>query len=121
LLKRYIHHNLIRLPLAVLASLVITACAHQSKIPPSEGHIGSETDVTTAQPVKPQVVKAPIPKPVRSSPVLPPPKPTKKARTYSVVVNEVPVKEILFALARESKINVDIHSPIDHVQPCFKI
>lgn len=112
MLKRYIHHNLIRLPLAVLASLVITACAHQSKVPPSEGHIGSETDVITAQPVKPEVVKAPIPKPVRSSPVLPPPKPTKKARTYSVVVNEVPVKEILFALARESKINVDIDPAI---------
>lgn len=55
---------------------------------------------------------APIPKPVRSSPQLPPPKVTTKAQTYSVVVNEVPVKEILFALARESKLNIDIHPAI---------
>ena len=37
---------------------------------------------------------------------------TTKAQTYSVVVNEVPVKEILFALARESKLNIDIHPSI---------
>jgi len=100
-------------PLLVLTSVVISACAHQSKVPPSEGHIGSKSDVVTAQqPAKTSAVQAPIPKPVRSSPVLPPPKPAKKAQTYSVVVNEVPVKEILFALARESNINVDIHPSI---------
>jgi len=104
---------MLRGPLVVLASIAISACAHQSKVPPSEGHIGSKTDVVTAQqPVKQSAVQAPIPRPVRSSPVLPPPKPTKKAQTYSVVVNEVPVKEILFALARESNINVDIHPSI---------
>ncbi len=104
---------MLRGPLVVLASIAISACAHQSKVPPSEGHIGSKTDVMTAQqPAKPSVAQAPIPKPVRSSPILPPPKPTKKAQTYSVVVNEVPVKEILFALARESNINVDIHPSI---------
>ncbi|MFW5431171.1 MAG: pilus (MSHA type) biogenesis protein MshL [Methylophilaceae bacterium] len=105
------------MPLVLVVSAVLAACAHQSKVPPSEGHIGSQTDVAAAQPAKPNpanpnVVQAPIPKPVRSSPVLPPPRATKKAQTYSVVVNEVPVKEILFALARESKINVDIHPSI---------
>ncbi|MGU9560435.1 hypothetical protein ACQXW1_16630, partial [Lactiplantibacillus pentosus] len=54
----------------------------------------------------------PIPKPVRSNPQLPVPKATAKLQTYSVVVNEVPVKEILFALARESKLNIDIHPSI---------
>ena len=103
---------MIRVPLAVLACTLITACAHQSKVSPSEGHIESKIDSMAVQPTKPRVAKAPIPKPVRSSPVLPPPKAIKKAQTYSVVVNEVPVKEILFALARESKINVDIHPSI---------
>jgi MSHA type pilus biogenesis protein MshL len=32
-----------------------------------------------------------------------------------VVVNEVPVKEILFALARDAEINVDIHPDIDGI------
>ncbi len=98
--------------MVVLACTLITACAHQSKVSPSEGHIESKIDSMAVQPTKPRVAKAPIPKPVRSSPVLPPPRAIKKAQTYSVVVNEVPVKEILFALARESKINVDIHPSI---------
>lgn len=112
MLNNQIISLMIRVPLVVVACVVISACAHQSKVPPSEGHIGSQTDIATAQPVRPNVAQAPIPKPVRSSPVLPPPKPAKKAQTYSVVVNEVPVKEILFALARESNINVDIHPSI---------
>lgn len=109
MLKRFIKIHLIRIPLIVLVSLIATACAHQSKVPPSEGHIDSQVE---AQPSMSDAELAPIPKPVRSSPVLPPPKEIKKAQTYSVVVNEVPVKEILFALARESKMNVDIHPSI---------
>ena len=35
-----------------------------------------------------------------------------KAETYSVVVNEVPVRELLFALARDARVNVDVHPGI---------
>ncbi|MDR1936554.1 MAG: type II and III secretion system protein, partial [Candidatus Accumulibacter sp.] len=35
-----------------------------------------------------------------------------KTETYSVVVNNVKVQELLFALARDAKLNVDIHSGI---------
>jgi MSHA biogenesis protein MshL len=96
--------------LVAVMALMLAACAHQSKVKPSAGHIDGKT-------ANPQVNQnaapsAPIPKLVRSAPQLPPPKATTKAQTYSVVVNEVPVKEILFALARESKINVDIHPAI---------
>lgn len=88
---------------------MLAACTHQTKITPSAGHIESKTvnpapDTATAQ--------APIPKPVRAQTQLPPPKAIPKSQTYSVVVNEVPVKEILFALARESKLNIDIHPAI---------
>ena len=89
--------------------LLITSCAHQSKIQPSKGHIDSTPTTQTAN----QNTAAPIPKLVKSAPQLPVPKATTKAQTYSVVVNEVPVKEILFALARESKLNIDIHPSID--------
>ena len=40
---------------------------------------------------------------------VPPPKPAVKPPTYSVVVNDVPVKELLQALARDTKQNIDIH------------
>jgi len=48
--------------------------------------------------------------PVRTSSfAVPTPKPTLKPPTYSVVVNEVPVKELLLALARDTRQNIDIH------------
>ena len=101
--------NVTKLSFTLVVMLVIAGCAHKSKVQPSKGHIESKPGLTT-QPANQNT--APIPKLVKSAPQLPVPKATTKAQTYSVVVNEVPVKEILFALARESKINVDIHPSI---------
>jgi len=53
-----------------------------------------------------------LPQPIKDSVVLPPPKPASKVATYSVVVTNVPAQEILFALARDAKINLDIQSGI---------
>ena len=97
------------LVVSTIAILSLTSCAHRSVVPPSTGHI----DGAGSTPQADQAMnKADIPKPVKSNVYLPPPKPRAKEQTYSVVVNEVPVKEILFALARESKLNVDIHPSI---------
>jgi MSHA biogenesis protein MshL len=52
------------------------------------------------------------PQPIKDSVILPPPKPAGKVATYSVVVTNVPAQEILFALARDAKINLDIQSGI---------
>ena len=101
---------LVKFALVAGFGLMLTGCAHQSKIQPSNGHIDGKT--TAAQADNQSSIGAPIPKLVKSNPQLPPPKATTKAQTYSVVVNEVPVKEILFALARESKLNIDIHPSI---------
>lgn len=80
---------------------LLTACAKQP-IVPSDGHI---TDV-------PRPVGT-IPNPVQQAVPLPPPKATAKAETYSVSVNNVAVQELLFALARDAKVNIDIHSGIE--------
>jgi MSHA biogenesis protein MshL len=90
-----------------LIAVALAGCAHNTAIAPSQGHI----DIENAQPGQ-AVPNAVIPKPVTDSVFVPPPKPRPKEQTYSVVVNEVPVKEILFALARESKLNIDIHPSI---------
>lgn len=82
----------------------LVGCVHQSTTPPSTGHISGDQAS--------QGAAGDIPKPVKSPAYLPPPKPKAKEQTYSVVVNDVPVREILFALARESKLNVDIHPGI---------
>jgi len=68
----------------------------------------SPTHVTETAPVP-----GAIPEPVRQSAVLAPPKPAAKVETYSVTVYKVPVQSLLFALARDAGLNVDIHPGID--------
>lgn len=53
-----------------------------------------------------------IPAPVQLAPPLPPPAPAPRPETYSVVVNNVRVQDLLFALARDANVNVDIHSGV---------
>jgi len=89
---------------AGLAALMLAAgCAGiRPSVPPSQGHIGTEGQ-------KP-VAESAIPPPARTSNFVPPPKPSIKPQTYSVVVNEVPVKELLLALARDTRQNIDVHA-----------
>ncbi|MFQ5659980.1 MAG: type II secretion system protein GspD [Gammaproteobacteria bacterium] len=56
-----------------------------------------------------------IPALVQQVPVLPEPEPVADLEKYTVVVNEVPVKELLFALGRDAKINMDIDPRIEGV------
>jgi general secretion pathway protein D len=53
-----------------------------------------------------------IPPPVQIALALPKPKASTKPETYSVVVNDVRVQELLFALARDAKLNVDVHPSV---------
>lgn len=98
--------------ICVAVILNITACAHTSKVQPSKGHIDGQAAVSASQVRKKPIVVADIPKPITSTPYLPPPKPRAKEQTYSIVVYDTPVKEVLFAIARDSKLNVDIHPGI---------
>jgi len=92
------------LPRGASAATILFALAGCGQIPvtQSPGHIEAE---------QPRPAGA-IPAPVRAGPVLPPPKPAARAETYSVVVNNVRVQDLLFALARDAKLNVDIHSGV---------
>lgn len=94
----------LRLVLLLLSVAVVTAC---SGTKPAGSAISSkhlqQKDIA-ALPASgdiPQTAKRVIP--------LPAPKPSSKVETYSVVVTNVPAQEILFALARDAKINLDIH------------
>ncbi len=88
----------------VALSLAIAACSHQSKIKPSNAHIDVKHVVA-----KSRANLVDIPNIIPSSSYPLPPQTKASPATYSVVVNEVPIKEILFALARDSQLNVDIH------------
>jgi len=54
-----------------------------------------------------------IPSVVQQAPFIPPPSPVSDTERYTVVVNNVPVRELLFALARDAEINVDIDNGIE--------
>lgn len=54
-----------------------------------------------------------IPEPVARVPVLPKPQQRPDLETYTVVVNDVPIRELLFSMARDARLNLDIGSDID--------
>jgi general secretion pathway protein D len=84
-----------------VACALLTGCA-TPQLPLSSAHIGSEPAAPGA-----------IPEPVRQSAQLPPPRPAPKVETYSVTVHKVPVQSMLFALARDAGLNIDIHPGIE--------
>jgi MSHA biogenesis protein MshL len=83
--------------------MILSACGTKP-IRPADQHL-QQSDTHAP-------IEASIPPPLTESVVLPPPKPANKVATYSVVVNNVPAQEILFALARDANINLDIQSGI---------
>ena len=109
--------NIKLLPISsMIFVLGLSSCAHESKIQPSKGHIDGKNASFNQSVAKSDSDKASaaaaIPKPVTNNAYLPPPKPKTKEQVYSIVVYDTPVKEVLFAIARDSKLNVDIHPSI---------
>lgn len=87
--------------LAVACALFMTACAAPPAPPVSKSHIqvapavaGTAPDFASAPPMPPR------------------PRATPKQEVYSVVMQNVNVQDLLFALARDAKVNVDIHPSI---------
>ncbi len=91
-----------QMPSGILLASVLVACS-SSPASLSAGHL-RQSDAPANS--------ATIPAPVQASVAIPKPRPTAKTETYSVVVNNVRVQELLFALARDAKLNVDIHPGI---------
>jgi MSHA type pilus biogenesis protein MshL len=96
---------------ATLFSLMLAACAAPTPREPFKGHLSSDTAATQAATPDAKAPAA-IPAPVQQTLALPKPRAVPKAETYSVVVNNVQVHDLLFALARDAKVNVDIHPGI---------
>src|SRR5690554_2797094 len=98
--------NILKQIVAGLVALLLFGCAEIEPKPfePSPAHI-----------LKEKAPSGEIPELVQKAPVLPPPQPPVELEKYTVVVNEVPVKELLFALARDAKLNVDIDPRINGV------
>jgi MSHA biogenesis protein MshL len=89
--------NLRKTVAVALLSMLAVACG-PAPIKPAENHIRAEDAPPPGS----------IPPPVQIAPVLPKPQPTVRPETYSVVVSRVPAQELLFALARDAKLQIDI-------------
>jgi general secretion pathway protein D len=89
-----------RAVVAALLALLSSGCG-QHPIKPAATHISAPEPAATGT----------VP-PVQLAPVLPEPKPSARPETYSVVVNNVRLQDLLFALARDAKLNIDIHPDV---------
>lgn len=89
-----------------MAMMFFNGCAEWRPQPftPSSGHIATPT-----------AAGAGVPRLAGEQPLLPEPEPSVPLETYTVAVNNIPVQELLFALARDAGINVDIDPAIDGV------
>ncbi|MET3120456.1 MSHA biogenesis protein MshL [Oxalobacteraceae bacterium GrIS 2.11] len=89
-----------RIAIALAVGLIVAGCGTQP-MTPSALHLNA-----------PPVVNGAIPEPVKHNANLSAPKPAAVAETYSVSVYKVPAQSLLFALARDAKVNIDIHPGI---------
>lgn len=93
----------------------LSACTQLSKMQVSAGHIDGQAspsanrldDIETSS-----ESLLGIPKTISLVPYLASPASNIDEPTYSIVVYDTPVKEVLFAIARDSKLNIDIHPAI---------
>lgn len=89
---------------AVSLLLWLSACQYfRPEVPLSKEHINTREHSDA---------RSSIPQPVKISPSVPIPKPVKKEPTHTVVVHQVPVTELLFSLARDADLNLDIDSDV---------
>jgi len=70
---------------------------------PSTGHLDNTQRVDRSH------LSQQIPSPVTQTPVVPEPTPPIAQEIYSVVVTGVPLADLLFTLARDARMNIDVH------------
>ncbi len=87
---------------ALLGLLAIAGCGATNPPEVSDGHL-----------VLDEPAKDSIPEPVARVPVLPRPEQRPDLETYTVVVHDVPIRELLFSMARDAKLNLDISNDIE--------
>ncbi|NTV11538.1 MAG: type II and III secretion system protein [Zoogloea sp.] len=90
------------LPALVFPACLWTGgCAHLEEVPGTRGHVRASPRPSGS-----------IPEPVRHSFHLAAPAPASVGATYSVVVSRMDAHDLLFSLARDARLNLDIHPDI---------
>ena len=103
----------IRSGLCALVLVLVAGCGVTRPPSPSEGHLESDGGGQNADGDGATVSDDVIPDPVTNGAPLPAPSEPEEAERYTVVVNQVPVRELLFALARDADLEIDIAGEIE--------
>jgi MSHA type pilus biogenesis protein MshL len=85
----------------ILLGIVLAGCGATNPPEISDGHLVVDDQAAQS-----------IPEPVNQVPVLPKPTMRPDLETYTVIVNDVPIRELLFSMARDAKLNLDIQNDI---------
>lgn len=101
---------LTRVSASLGACLILTACGTLQPPTPANGHLRAETAATASASAEKD-----IPAPVAATVSLPRPRAAAKVETYSVSVRNIPVQDLLFALSRDAKLNIDVHPGINGI------
>jgi len=91
-----------RLPGVFLLSALLISCGPTRPPEPSKGHITEAREIHSD-----------IPDTINQTTLLPPPLKRPPVETYTVVVSGVSTKDLLFSMARDAHINLDIHDDIE--------
>lgn len=91
--------NWLRVSACAVLAVILSGCTVMRTVEQSVGHIDDA--------VPPVASMKPI---VDKPPVLPKPEPLPPVETYTVVVKDVPVNDLLFSLARDAGLDLDIQA-----------
>ena len=105
MILKNIKNRILQSGITLVMAAAVVACGATNPPTISDGHIKSTSEEKAA-------AKALIPQPVTQVPALPRPGQREKLETYTVVVNQVPIRELLFSMARDADLNLDIDSDI---------
>ncbi len=86
-----------------ISSFLLISCGPSRAPAFSTGHLKETQSAVTSA----------IPEPIQQSTLLAPPVKRPPIETYTVIVSSVLAKDLLFSIARDAKINLDIHDDIE--------
>jgi general secretion pathway protein D len=103
LIRKVVRFNSFLSVAMTLMAAFIVGCSANLQERPADGRHLTAADAPTATTI-PEVVRTPS--------LVPSPEPEGKVELYSVVVQDVPARELLFQIARDAALNIDIHPEI---------
>ena len=95
--------------ISIILLFGVVACSTTAPVKDERMKVSGHLDEPV--PVKP-AIKRDIPPVVNQLPIVEAPQPAEKLQTFTVVATNLPANELLFALARDARLNLDIDPAI---------